>query len=353
MISKKLFAFGLVLLFSSTVLLAQETGEKEEGWSLGGGLGFDFAQMLLINPKVGAGENKIAFGGNSSFNADYKKDRFSWDNKLTVNLGVQKLGSNVFQKTLDEIRLNSLAQYAIAEDKPFGYALDISMLTQLTPTYEGNTLAVAEGAARQSPISQIFSPAPLVIAPGITYKPNENFSVLASPLSYKTIIVANDSIASLGNTDGTASFHGNPFGGTDEDEFRSQWHVKPTGRRADSTLYASNSFQLGATLKATYKNKFLKDAKGNARLGFSSTITLFSDYLNNPQFVDVEWITTTDLFIIKGLSISLGTNLFYDHDILVQVNEDGDSTTGVNGYETTGRRISFTQTLLIKYNFLF
>jgi hypothetical protein len=38
---------------------------------------------------------------------------------------------------------------------------------------------------------------------------------------------------------------------------------------------------------------------------------------------------------------------------LVQLNADKDPNTGVNGYETTGRGLSFTQTLLIKYNFLF
>ena len=157
----------------------------------------------------------------------------------------------------------------------------------------------------------------------------------------------------MGNAARTASIHGTPFGGTDRDAFIKSWHVKPTGMTYDSVFYAKNTFQLGATLKATYKNKFLKDKDGKARIGFSSSLTLFSDYLRNPQFIDVEWITTTDFFIFKGLSISLGTNLFYDHDILVQINEDGDANTGPNGLESTGRRVSFTETLLIKYNFLF
>jgi hypothetical protein len=349
---KKTISLLCALVLGFQVSFAQE---KEEGWKFGGGIGLDFAQMLLINPKVGAGENKIAIGGNSGFNANYKKGRLSWNSKLGINLGVQKLGSGKkpFQKTLDEVRLTSIANYAIAEGKPWGYALDFTFLSQLTPTYEGNTLSASVGTANQYSISKFLSPATIVVSPGISYKPNDNLSVLISPLSYKTIIVADDSIAKLGNTARTASIHGNPFGSTVRQDFIDTWRVKPTGMTYDSVFYAKNTLQLGATIKAQYQNKFLKDKEGKARIGFSTSLTLFSDYLRNPQFIDVEWITTTDFFIFKGLSISLGTNLFYDHDVLVQINEDGDANTGPNGLESTGRRVSFTQTLLIKYNFLF
>ena len=72
-----------------------------------------------------------------------------------------------------------------------------------------------------------------------------------------------------------------------------------------------------------------------------------------PQHVDVEWITNIDIFLFKGLSLSVMTNLFWDYDVMVQVDADNDVTTGVNGYESKERRVSFMQSLLIKYNFLF
>lgn len=122
---------------------------------------------------------------------------------------------------------------------------------------------------------------------------------------------------------------------------------------ADSVLYANHSMQLGATIKVLYKNKFFLNADKKPRLGLKTSLTLFSDYLHNPQNIDVEWLTTTDLYIFKGLSISLNTIVFYDHDVQVQLDRDNDPDTGVNGYESTGRRVSVTESLLIKYNFLF
>ena len=48
-------------------LIAQEDKEEEKAWTVGGAVGVDFAQMLFINPKFGAGEDKIGVGGNISF----------------------------------------------------------------------------------------------------------------------------------------------------------------------------------------------------------------------------------------------------------------------------------------------
>jgi len=323
-------------------------------WNYNAALGFDLAQILLISPKLGAGENKIAFGANSILGMSYQKDRLSWKTGLNIIFSVQKLGRSEkpFQKTLDEIRLTSLANYSFSKKSKFGYALDFYLLTQLTPTFEGNYLSHYNSILNH-PISKFFSPTTIVISPGISYKPDNHFSAILSPLSYKTIIVTDDSIAMLSNTEKTQSLHGTPFGGTDRDAFFDKWNVKPSGSTKDGILYAKNSLQFGTTLKLFYQNKFLKDNSGKERISITSSLTLFSDYLNKPQNIDVEWLTNTDFFIYKGLSISIGALVFYDYDVLVQKNKDKDINTGVNGYESTGRGLSFTQTLLIKYNFLF
>ncbi|EJF52829.1 Protein of unknown function (DUF3078) [Saprospira grandis DSM 2844] len=346
-----LFAFGPQLFAQDD----KKPEEKKEGWTYDAGIGLDFAQLLLINPKVGAGENKIAFGGSTTMGADYKKGRLKWENSFSLNFGVQRLGasSNPFQKALDELRFSSFADYKIVKDKPWGYALDFTFLSQLTPTYEGNVLSYKEGLNSTTPRSQFFSPATMTISPSISYKPDDHLSVLVSPASLKSIIVADDSIAAIANADASAGVHGTPYGGTDRAAFIDRWGVRPTGMTADSVLYANHSMQLGATIKVLYKNKFFLNAEKKPRLGVKTSLTLFSDYLNNPQNIDVEWLTTTDLYIFKGLSISLNTIVFYDHDVQVQLDRDNDPDTGVNGYESTGRRVSVTESLLIKYNFLF
>jgi hypothetical protein len=166
-----------------------------------------------------------------------------------------------------------------------------------------------------------------------------NDSQSLSAISYNPIIRDNSTLQLLENSISV--------------ELNETIFVKPSGFTTDGILYSKNSLQFGTTLKLFYQNTFLKDSKGKGRIGLTSSLTLFSDYLNKPQFVDIEFLVNTNFYIFKGLSISFGSILFYDYDVLVQLNTDKDNNTGINGYETTGRGVSFTQTLLIKYNFLF
>lgn len=343
---KSLFYWSLCLIMLSSPLLsvAQKdtatTAKDTTGWEIGGGIGLDFSQLAFLNPKVGAGESRMAIGGNSSFYARYEDGRFSTDNSLTVNFGVQRLGapSNPFQKTVDELRLALSVNQDFLDENPWSYAADFLFVTQLTPTYLGNVLTDTASNSRTNPIANFFSPATLTFTPGLGYQPNKKFSFLLSPLSLKAIIVADDSIAQLGNAEDNVSLHGNP------------WNRDPA---TGEVTYENVFLQLGAAFRARYQDKFFKDKEGKARIVLNSTLNLYSNYLKNPQNLDVEWITALDLVLFKGLSLSFNTNLSYDHDILVQVDRDNDSSTGANGYEGTGRRVSVVQTFLLKYNHLF
>lgn len=360
---KKYLLLVMTVLFAwQTNLVAQD--KEEKNWKVGGAVGLDFAQMFFVNPKFGAGEDKIGIGGNVSFFAKYKKERVTWDNFAGLTFGVQRLGSFrrevPFQKSVDELRISSNFAYGITETSPFGYSLDFLFLSQVTPTYDGNYLSPADSSLLPAgtpvstlPLAKFFAPATMTISPGIAYKKSTKFgefSALLSPASLKMIIVTDDSIARRG-------LHGNPYSkdGTEQD-FIDNWRVRPTGTLANGGFYAMNYIQFGATLKAGYAHKLFKYTEGDKekhRLVLSTNLNLYSNYLRLPQHIDVEWITNVDLFLFKGLSISLMTNLSWDYDIMVQVDEDGDIETGVNGYETEGRRVSFFQSLLIKYNFLF
>ena len=119
----------MIFINSLEIVNAQEPGGKQNHWKLGGAIGMDFAQMLFVNPKFGAGEDKIGIGGNLSFFAKYKQNRLSWDNFLGLTFGVQRLGSFrrqiPFQKSVDELRLTSKFGYSITDQSPFGYAFDV------------------------------------------------------------------------------------------------------------------------------------------------------------------------------------------------------------------------------------
>lgn len=347
---KKLFTIFALLIISN--LFAQE--EKPKEWDLSGAIGLDFSQMIFVNPRFGAGEDKIGIGGNLSLSAKYEKARFKWVNSLGLLFGVQRLGSFrkeiPFQKTVDELRVNSKMNYSIKDKSPFSYALDLLFLSQITPTYVGNLLSADSNA--QAKIAQFASPLTLMVSPSIAFDKQYTFGkigALFSPASFKLIHVSDNDIASRG-------IHGNPVTTGSQSDFEAEWNMNPDGAIDSTGFYARNFFQFGANLKLNYSNKFFKYTEGEKekyRLVLASSVNLFSNYLKQPQHIDVEWITNIDLFLFKGLSLSLMTNVFWDYDVFVQVDADNDINTGANGYESKDRRVSFLQSILLKYNFLF
>jgi len=308
---------------------------KADGWLTGGGLGLDIGQLLQINPKVGAGENRLGFGEAVSVFAKYKKGLMSFDNNGSLNMGIVKLGSGVlpttgsfqkvkqpFQKSIDELRINSRLGYKTGPTSKLSYAVDFGFISQLTPTYRGsdnkNYMKKFQTSTITSTlVSKLFAPAYITLAPGLDYKPVESLSFFLSPFGFKSVIVADRNLARL-------NIHGN------------KWNSVDDFKLTDS--------QLGGLFKGTYSEKYAKD-----HIVFTSGLTLFSNYLHEPGNIDVDWINEIGFNIFKGFQINIWTNLFYDHDVKVQVT-DYDQVGGVRG---TGRRVSFTEQLLLKYNVIF
>lgn len=328
-----LMAVVVTLSMSVSNLMAQDTAPEEKteevpAWKMGAGLGLDFAQLLQVNPKQGAGQNRLGIGGAINFFAKHKKDRLAWDNLASWQLGLQRLGSGViaqgsttkipYQKAIDELRFNSKAGYAIKENSKIFVAADFSFMSQLTPTYNGtdtypgNFLSDISGNGTAVLQSKLFSPAVMTLSVGLDYKATDNFSVYFSPIGAKWIVVSDDVVAAL-------NVHGNPVG---ENVFSA----------------------LGALARMNYSNKFLED-----RLVYTSGLVLFSNYKLEPQNIDVDWVNEIGFNIFKGLQASITLNVFYDHDVKVQIT-DYDSPNGINGL---GRRASITQQFLLKYNVTF
>lgn len=337
---KHIFLCCLVLLLVTPHLVAQEEKELPEGWTSGAGLGLDFAQLLQINPRQGAGQNRVGFGGAANYFAKYRRDRMAWDNLANWQFGIQRLGAGViaqgnedrripFQKAIDDLRFNSKVGYQTSESSNFFYAADMSFLTQLTPTYQGsdeypgNFLTDITGQGNL--LSKFFNPGTLNLSVGMDWKPNDKFSLYYSPIGAKFIFVPDDFVASLG-------VHGNPVEGNRDPD---------TGRFAQ---FDNNFSALGQTLRANYATKFLAE-----RGTFTSSMLLFSNYLENPQNIDVDWTNELALTIVAGLQAAVTVNVFYDDDVLVQIT-DWDEPNGVSGL---GKRVSITQQFLLKYNVTF
>ena len=326
----------LMLLLAGGLLLAQEEEEIPDGWRSGAGLGLDLTQLLQINPRQGAGQNRLGLGGAFNGFASYKMGRKAWDNTLLWQFGVQRLGSGViaqgstdripFQKTIDEFRINSKYGYQIRPEGELYYSVNATFLSQLTPTYQfpdrfaGNFITDFLDTGR-APLSKFLAPATATLSVGIDYKPTEGLSLFFSPLAAKFIIVANDSIASRG-------VHGNQVSGEPNEA-----GIYPEFERVDA--------QLGALAQLQYKRVLLPED----RLTFNTTLGLYTNYLRNPQNVDVDWQNGLAFAITENFQLNLIVNLFYDDDIRVQIT-DYDAPNGVAGL---GQRVSITQQLVLTY----
>lgn len=347
---KKISLLFVLFMFAISSTYAQEEKVADQKWKSGLGIGLDFAQLLQINPKVGAGQNRLGLGGAVTYFANMKDGKHAWDNSVSWKIGVQRLGSGLLaggnseqkiplQKQIDELRLDSKYGYAITADKKWYMATELSFMSQILKTYAnaGLTDAFAPGVHE---VSKFMSPGTISYSVGIDYKPNNNLSVYYSPIGLKAIVVSDDDIAAMpaidkdGNPIGGVSLHGTPW--------------------RSATDFDNTLFTLGSLLKIQYQNKFFPVGDEH-RIHFKTYATFFYDYLqgkkkkDNPNYktnVDVDWGTETSFMIFKGLSAVLTTNLYYDWDVPVQ-ETDNSKIGGVSG--NLVRKPSFTQQLLIKY----
>lgn len=259
--------------------LRAQNADTLQGWKTGGVLGLNFSQTSLTNWAAG-GENSLALNGIFSGFANYKKGKSVWDNSLDIGYGLLKQGKDDFKKTDDKI--DFLSKYGQEAFKNFYYAALFNFKTQMTPGYNYPDVT--------NKISDLFSPAYITLALGLDFKPDAYFSTFIAPLTAKFTIVTDSDLSNKG-----------AFG------------VEP-GETVKS--------EIGGYLRAIYsKNDFKAELLKN--VSFTTKIDLFSNYLKNPQNIDVNWETLIAFKVNKYLSVNFNTHLIYDDDIKILHDRDG------------------------------
>ncbi len=283
---KKIVTLFLMLLSLTSVAQTDST----KLWKRGGVLALNFTQASFSNWAAG-GVNSVS--GQTLFNlfANYKKGSTTWDNTLDMAYGLLQQGkSSLIRKTDDKFDFTSkYGRYAFA--KVWYYSILFNFKTQFSPgyTYPNDTT--------QSRISDMLAPGYALLAIGLDYKPNDAFSLFISPFTGRTTIVTAPLLSEVG-----------AFG------------VKP-----GETL--RNEF--GGYLRAQYR----KDIMTNVNL--ATKLELFSNYLDRPQNVDLNWEVLLSMKVNKYLSASINTQMIYDHDITI-LREDGSSGPALQFREVLG-----------------
>ena len=153
--------------------------------------------------------------------------------------------------------------------------------------------------------------------------PNEHFSVNFAPVAGRITIVNDTMLAAK-----------HAYGVNELDKNDTVAHAMRTIR-----------YEFGSRLSAKFQYTVFKT------ISFESKVDLFSNYLNHPERVDVNWQNLILFKVTPWLNFNLATHLIYDYDIKFPIlDAQGepipDPETGGN-LMTEGSKIQFKEVLSI------
>lgn len=247
------------------------------------------------------GQNAIAVSNLFNLFLNYEKGLSEWENNMDIAYGLsyQDFNDNVektSRKTDDRLEFTSKYGRKSGINSKIYYTVLASFKTQITRGFN-----YKEG--QRSYVSNFFSPAYLNLSAGIDYKPNKKLSFYLAPVSSKTTFVLDDSLSAQGS-----------FG------------VDP-GKAYNP--------EIGGFFKGAYKDEVIKN------VSLSTKLELFSNYMENPDALDVNWELLVIMKINEYLSANLNTVLVYDQDIDAVDPDDGIHNPRIQFKEIFGVGLSF------------
>lgn len=273
----KLFTATVLTFFLLSVGIGNAQSEQDtvKRWTISGENSLLFNQTAFSNWS-GGGVN--AFGGTLGLNYDflYKKDYWNWDNKLIIGYGLTKQEDVGWRKNDDRLIINSLLGRKYGERWMLTFFMNFQ--TQFAKGYDYKT----DG---EPLISEFFAPAVWSFGPGIAYKVSDNFRMNLSPLASRFTFVLNDTLSQQG-----------AFGVDPGD------HVK---------------YELGAYFDLYYKKEILKNVT------IENTLKLYSNYLDKPKNVDIDYTLSVFMKVNDYISANLGVQLVYDDDVKLPYDDNG------------------------------
>lgn len=225
------------------------------------------------------GVNSIGLNSLFNYQANYAKDKISWDNQIDMLYGFVNNSGQGYRKTLDRIFLDTKFGYKLSDK--WGLFTSLNFLSQFA---EGNKYEKdANGVEQSILISDIFAPAFITSAWGLEYHPVDYFNIRIAPFSPRITIV-NDPERFIPAVDPVS-----PYGVTPPDETRVEWLA----------------FQLAAD--------FNKDIAPNLNLKWR--YLMFANYETlELKTIDHRLELMLNAKVNKFITVGLGGILLYDYD---------------------------------------
>ena len=263
------FAIGTFCTLAQDVVVADTISP----WTKKGNASVLFNQSTFDNWLAG-GENNISGNLGLNYDFNYKKGLWAWDNKIMASYGIVKTRTSSFaKKTDDRLEFNSLLGKQMQTNAKWYYSAFLNFKTQFTKGY--NYATDDNGAETRTQYTNFMSPAYLLIGPGIQWKQNDNLKVNFAPLTSKFTFVDKD-----------FTLPEEAYFGVEEGE--------------------SMRYELGFNASAYYKFGIV------ANVSLENILNLYSNYLEDPQNVDLDYQLNVVMKINRFLTTNINFQTIYD-----------------------------------------
>jgi hypothetical protein len=294
---------NLKTLNSNNLREVNRSAIRPHYWKLHSESSFIFNQTALTNWVTG-GENSLTLASDLTGFADYnnKKINLSSNNFVRLKYGVLKSGDNPVRKNVDLLETNSKLNH-----KAFGkfdFSAVLLFKTQIAKGYSYPNDSV--------PVSKFLNPAIITFGLGLDYKPNKTTSINFSPLTYKGTFVS-DTGKLIGQIDQTK-------------------YGIPANRKS--------MHEPGVSLLIT------NDYKPYKTITITNRMQLFTNYIHNPQNIDVDWEMIVSAKLNWFTDVRFNTHLIFDDDTkTVILDKNKKPVLDANGKQRKTARVQFKELL--------
>ena len=274
------FLLLIVISVLSVNVSAQEAEDQTppNGWTNEGMIQLLFNQSAFNKEWTGGGTSSIAGNITLNYEENYRHNDFTWTNRIFANFGLTKVRDDEFiRKTSDRFEVNSIAGLQI-QNSNWYYSYFLNFRTQFAKGYRFSEDAET-GQTIRTETTHFLSPAYLQTGPGFMWKKNENFVVNIAPATARFIFVDDRFTTVPGYVDGQ-------YFGVDEGK--------------------TSRFEFGASLSAYLQVEILQD------VFMENSVNLYSNYLDNPGNIDIDYLMSLEMGINQYLSANLLFQAIYD-----------------------------------------
>jgi hypothetical protein len=257
-------------LLCITFVFAQDKEKDTTYWSKSGKITFLFNQSAYSN-WVSGGDNSIAGNLVTYYEFNYKKEKWLWDNRIDAAFGLTNSNKNGYDKTDDNLAINSVV--GLKANDYWNYSFFLNFKTQFAVGYNDN--APAEDANKV--YTKFMSPGYLSFGPGMFWEKSENLKFNLSPIAARFTFV-----------DKNLTEPNNNYFGVEEGK---------------SMLFELGFRASGYAKFKLFENVFMENA-----------LALYSNYLDKPQNIDIDYTMTINMKINSFLSTNFIFQTIYDND---------------------------------------